>query len=114
MEAYRDQYATLFNNGRNVVVIGISVDADTTQAAWAREKEFPMLFASDAGGKVGQEYAAYDAKNAMDNRSLFVIGPDGRVASVTKPFNVLSGAAYTDLGNVVDRLTKNLPGSGAP
>ena len=37
MEAYRDQYATLFNNGKKVVVIGISVDADTTQANWARE-----------------------------------------------------------------------------
>ena len=77
MEAYRDQYATLFKNGRNVVVIAVSVDADTTQAAWAREKEFPVLFASDAGGRVGQLYDAYDAKNAMDNRSLFVIGPDG-------------------------------------
>ena len=52
MEAYRDQYASLFKNGRNVVVIGVSVDADTTQAAWAREKEFPVLFASDAGRPV--------------------------------------------------------------
>src|SRR4051794_34951641 len=114
MEAYRDQYATLFNNGRNVVVIGISADADTTQAAWAREKEFPMLFASDAGGRVGQLYDAYDAKNAMDNRSLFVIGADGRIAYVVKPFNVLSGAAYTDLGAVVDSLAKLAPGGGLP
>ena len=29
MEAYRDQYATLFNNGKKVVVLGISVDPDT-------------------------------------------------------------------------------------
>ena len=35
MEAYRDQYATLFNNGRNVDVIGISVDPDTALASWA-------------------------------------------------------------------------------
>jgi peroxiredoxin Q/BCP len=104
MEAYRDQYASLFKNGRNVVVIGVSVDADTTQAAWAREKEFPVLFASDAGGKVGQLYDAYDAKNAMDNRSLFVIGPDGRIAHIMKPFNVLSAGAYTELGNVIERL----------
>src|SRR3954452_14292927 len=98
MEAYRDQYATLFNNGRNVVVIGVSVDADTTQAAWAREKEFPILFASDSGGRVGKQYDAYDAKNAMDNRSLFVIGADGRIAYVAKPFNVNSADAYTELG----------------
>jgi thioredoxin-dependent peroxiredoxin len=109
MEAYRDQYATLFKNGRNVVVIAVSVDADTTQAAWAREKEFPVLFASDAGGRVGQQYEAYDAKNAMDNRSLFVIGADGRIGYVVKPFNVLSAAAYTDLASAVDRLTKSIP-----
>src|SRR5258706_13556419 len=114
MEAYRDQYVSLFKNGRNVVVIAVSVDADTTQAAWAREKEFPVLFASDAGGRVGQLYEAYDAKNAMDNRSLFVVGADGRIAYVVKPFNVLSASAYPDLGNVIDRLTKSTPAGGTP
>ena len=104
MEAYRDQYATLFNNGRNVVVLGISVDADTTLASWAREEDFPVLFASDPGGKVGQLYAAFDAKNKLDNRSLFVVRPDGRIAYVTKPFKVLTPAAYTELAAVVDGL----------
>jgi peroxiredoxin len=104
MEAYRDQYATLFNNGRNVVVIGISVDADTTLASWAREEDFPVLFASDPGGKVGQMYAAFDTKNKVDNRSLFGFRPDGRIAYVTKPFKVLTPSAYTDLAAVVDSL----------
>ena len=61
MEAYRDQYATLFNNGRKVVVIGISVDADTALASWARDSEFPVVFASDTAGTVGTAYGAYDA-----------------------------------------------------
>jgi peroxiredoxin len=105
MEAYRDQYATLFNNGRNVAVIGISVDPDTAQASWARDEEFPIVFASDPGGKVGQLYAAYDAKNKMDNRSLFVVRPDGRIAYVTKPFKVLTPSAYTELAAIVDSLS---------
>ena len=104
MEAYRDQYATLFNNGNKVVVIGISVDADTAQASWARDEGFPMLFASDPGSKVGQLYAAYDAKNKVDNRSLFVVRPDGRIAYVTKPFKVLTPSAYTELAAIVDSL----------
>jgi|SRR4026208_26445 peroxiredoxin len=104
MEAYRDQYATLFNNGRNVVVIGISADPDTTLASWAREEDFPNLFASDPDGKAGQLYSAYDAKNKLDNRSLFVVGPDGRVAYVTRPFKVLTPSAYTELAAVVDSL----------
>src|SRR3954471_8312585 len=105
MEAYRDQYATLFNNGRNVTVIGISVDADTTLASWAREEDFPIVFASDPGGKVGQLYGAFDAKNKLDNRSLFVVGPDGRVTYVAKPFKVMTPAAYTELAAAVDSLS---------
>ena len=105
MEAYRDQYATLFHNGRNVAVIGISVDADTMQANWARESSFPIVFASDLGGVVGKTYAAYDAKNSMDNRSLFVVAPDGRIAYIAKPFKVLAPASYTDLGHAIDKLS---------
>ncbi|MBC7785497.1 MAG: peroxiredoxin family protein [Burkholderiales bacterium] len=102
MEAYRDQYATLFNNGRNVVVIGISVDPDTTLASWAKDEDFPFLFASDPGSRVGKLYGAYDAKNNVDNRSLFVVSPDGRIAYVTKPFKVLTPSAYTELAAIVD------------
>jgi peroxiredoxin len=104
MEAYRDQYATLFNNGRKVVVIGISVDADTTLASWARDASFPMLFASDTGGAVGRLYGAFDARNKLDDRSLYVIGADGKVAYHVRPFNQVSAKAYTDLAAVIDRL----------
>jgi len=104
MEAYRDQYATLFNNGRNVTVIGVSVDPDTALASWARDEDFPVVFASDPDGAVGQRYDAFDAKNKLDNRSLFVIRPDGRIAYVTKPFKVLTPSAYTELAAVVDSL----------
>ncbi|MEX2110948.1 MAG: redoxin domain-containing protein [Gemmatimonadaceae bacterium] len=112
MEAYRDQYATLFNNGRNVVVIGISVDADTTLAAWAKEADFPLLFLSDVGGQAGQRYGAHNPKNEMDDRSLFVIRPDGRVGYVTRPFKVLTPGAYTELGAVVDSLALPPPDDG--
>jgi peroxiredoxin len=110
MEAYRDQYATLFNNGRNVVVIAMSVDADTTLAAWAKEQDFPLLFLSDPGGQVGRLYGAHSEKNKMDDRSLFVIRPDGRVGYVTRPFKVLTPGAYTELGAVVDSLAPPVDG----
>ena len=109
MEAYRDQYATLFNNGRDVVVIGVSVDADTTLASWARDASFPFLFGSDVGGVVGRRYAAFDEKNRVDNRSLYVIGPDGRIAYHTKAFRQMAADAYTELGAVVDRLAPPAP-----
>jgi len=105
MEAYRDQYATLFNNGRKVIVLGVSVDSDTTLAAWAREADFPMLFASDTGGRVGRLYGAFNERTKLDDRSLFVIGPDGRIAHRMQPFNQLSAAAYEELARVIDRLS---------
>jgi len=105
MEAYRDQYATLFNNGRNVVVIGVSVDPDTALFSWARDAAFPMLFASDHDGKVGTLYGAYNPQNKVDNRSLYVIAPDGRIAYKAQPFRQMSADAYTELGAVVDSLS---------
>jgi peroxiredoxin len=109
MEAYRDQYATLFNNGRKVVVIGISVDPDTAQYSWARDAAFPMLFASDPDGKVGMSYGAYDEKNKMDNRTLYVIGPDGVIAYKAQPFRQSSADAYTELAAAVDKLAPPPP-----
>ena len=41
MEAYRDQYATLFNAGHGVTVIGISADPDTALASWAHDLGTP-------------------------------------------------------------------------
>ena len=103
MEAYRDQYATLFKNGRNVVVIGVSVDADTTQAAWAREKEFPVLFASDVGNEAGRRYGSVDVARKLDTRNLFVVSPEGRITHVMISFKVLSPDAYTELAAAVDK-----------
>src|SRR5579862_4795062 len=105
MEAYRDQYATLFHNGRKVAVIGISVDPDTMLANWANESSFPVVFASDKDGTIGKTYGAYDTAHKLDNRSLFVIAPDGHISHVVKPFNVLAPAAYTDLAKAVDAVT---------
>jgi len=104
MEAYRDQYATLFNNGRKVAVIGISVDADTTLASWARDENFPMLFGSDVGGKVASLYDTYDVAHKTDTRTLFVIDPAGKVAFIQRPFHVLAAKDYTDLGAMIDKL----------
>ena len=95
MEAYRDQYAKLFNNGKNVIVLGVSVDADTTLASWARDQQTPLVYASDAGQKVGKLYGA--TSGAVDDRTLFVIDPAGKIVKRMQPFNALSQAAYEDL-----------------
>lgn len=111
MDAYRDQYATVYNGGNNVVLLAISVDPDTMLAAWAREKNYPFRFLSDSTGAIGRRYGAYDLENKMDNRTLFVIGPDGKIASVQAPFREIDPTAYRQLEAVVDSIAKPAPGS---
>ena len=112
MEAYRDQYATLFNGGKKVVLIGISVDPDTALTSWMKDANLPFIFASDADGAVGTKYGAYMPANKMDNRSLYVIGPDGKIAYKAQPFRQSSADAYTELGEAIDKLSP--PSGGKP
>ena len=111
MEAYRDQYATLFNGGKKVVVIGISKDADTTLGNWARESGFPNLFASDPDQTVAKLYGSADNPGG-DTRNVFIVGPDGRIVSRILKFNVLSADAYTELGKDVAATLNNPTGGG--
>jgi peroxiredoxin Q/BCP len=104
MNAYRDQYATLFQNGRNVVLTAISADPDTALASWARDSEFPFLFASDTGTAVARKYGALADNPGMTNRNLFVVGPDGRVAYRATPFREVDATAYKELGAAIEKV----------
>ena len=112
MEAYRDQYATLFNNGRKVVLLGVSVDPDTTLASWARETAYPGLYASDSGQVIGKAYGSI--RGTLDSRNLFIVGPDGRITYRVINFNVLSQDAYTELEKAVDQAAGTTAGGASP
>jgi peroxiredoxin len=99
MEAYRDQYAKLFDSGRNVVVLAVSVDADTTLASWARDLQTPVLFGSDVRQIVGRRYGS--TRGGVDNRNLFVIDSAGRIVKRMTPFNELAQASYDELEQAV-------------
>ncbi len=104
MDAYRDQYATLFKNGRGIVLIAISADPDTALASWARDSEFPFLFASDSGLAVGRRYGALASEApGLTNRNLFVVGPDGRIIYRAVPFREVDASAYRELGTAIQR-----------
>ncbi len=104
MHAYRDQYAQLFNAGRNVVLIAISADAPDVLASWAKDDEFPFLMASDADLEVGRMYGALSPRGPLTNRNLFVVGPDGKIAYRAVPFREIDPAAYEELGEAIRKL----------
>ena len=114
MHAYRDQYATLFRSGQDVVLIAISTDPADALASWARDDQFQFLMASDTGAVVGKLYGAYSAKYGLDNRTLFVVGPDGKIAHVQAPFREIDPAAYRELGAALDSLAPARPTTSPP
>lgn len=113
MEAYRDQYAQLFNEGRNVVLMGISNDSPEDLGSWLKDADFPFLFASDAGNN-GATYEAFGGSlrgnDMVDSRSVIVVGPDGRVAGVIPQFRQVDPTAYTELAEIIDRVTPDPEG----
>ncbi len=108
MTAYRDQYASLFNNGRNVVLMGISNDSPEAMASWAKDADFPFLFASDAGNE-GATFTKFGgglrANHMVDRRAVIVVAPDGTIAHVIERFNQNDPQAYAELAEVIDRIT---------
>ena len=104
MTGYRDQWATLFNGGKGIQVIAISMDADTTQADWAKEASLPMTFASDMKGEAGKLYGAWTDGRPVENRLLYVVGPDGRIKWTAKPFKPMVADSYTELGDQLKKV----------
>ena len=107
MDAYRDQYAQLFGDKNKVVLLAISVDPDTTLAAWAKEKGYTWTFLSDSGSVVGKAYGAVrmlQNGGMIDNRTLFIVDKNGKIAHVMAPFREVDAAAYTELGEAIKRI----------
>ena len=91
-----------------MVVIGISNDSVEELASWAKDADFPFLFASD-GANDGATYAAFGGglrdNDMVDSRSVIVVGPDGRISGVIPQFQQVDPTAYEALGAMVDAVT---------
>lgn len=104
MQAYRDQYAKLFHDGKNVVLIAISADSADALASWAHDAQFPFLMASDVGSVIGKEYGAYAPQYHVDDRALFIVGPDGRIAWAVPDFKEIDPQAYVQLAAAINHV----------
>lgn len=104
MTSYRDQYATLFNAGKDVVLLAISNDADTTQTNWAKEANFPFTFVSDKDGAIGLKYGSMtETAKTAERRYLYVIDPSGKIVHTAKQFQPARPQDYTDLGDAIKK-----------
>jgi peroxiredoxin Q/BCP len=102
MEAYRDQYASVFRGGRGVSIFAISPDAPEALASWAADADFPVLFGSDVGGEAAEAFGVGRRGNGMpQSRAVVVVDPEGRVSWATSVFREIDPTAYEELAAAV-------------
>lgn len=94
MRTFAEQYDSLF--GPDVTVVGISTDSVTTHNRFAASLSVPFRLLSDPEQRVSKQYASKDS-GGFNRRTVYVIGPDGKIKYRNLKFNALDPQAYSDL-----------------
>jgi peroxiredoxin Q/BCP len=76
LSAFRDRYDDMF--GADAVVLGVSNDSLETHREFAERLGLPFRLLSDLDQSVAAKYGSKD-KGGRNRRTVYVIGPDGRV-----------------------------------
>lgn len=99
LSKFRDEFASLFGEG--VTVLPVSVDDMSSHAGWAADMHFPFALVSDTSGAIARSYGSIEAGRPYTNRTVFVIGKDGRVVWRELRFGALDQHAYDALAAAV-------------
>lgn len=99
LQTFADQYDTLF--GPDVVVLGVSSDSLESHKRFAASLDLPFRLLSDPDLTVARKYASNGGEGRA-KRTVFVIGPDGRVKYRNMKFNALDPKDYSALGSAVE------------
>ena len=86
-----------------MTLLAVSVDPIGELASWAKDRNYPFRFLSDPDGKVGKLYGAFESKYKLDNRTLYVIAPSGKISYVAAEFQEVDPQAYVTLGEAVQK-----------
>ena len=100
MRTFAERYDSLF--GSDVVVVGISTDPLETHSRFAASLDLPFRLLSDPTQEVARRYASNDRSGYL-RRTVYVVGPDGKVQYRNLRFNVLDPKHYAELGAAVRR-----------
>jgi thioredoxin-dependent peroxiredoxin len=98
MKTFAQQYDSLF--GPDVVLVAISTDSVQTHNRFASSLNLPFRLLSDPNQHVSKQYASKDA-GGINRRTVYVIGPDGRVKFRNLRFNSLDPQDYSELRSAI-------------
>jgi peroxiredoxin Q/BCP len=99
LNKFRDEFSTIFGSG--TTVLPISVDSVESHVGWAHDAHFPFTLVTDANGKIAGDYGSMTAGRSYANRTVFVVGKDGRVVYRDMKFGALDQHAYDALAGAV-------------
>ena len=103
MRTFAEQYDSLF--GPDVVLVGISSDSVQTHSRFAASLGLPFRLLSDPDQRVSKQYASKDSEG-YNRRTIYVVGPDGRVRFRKLSFNALDPKDYAELRGAVRNATR--------
>jgi peroxiredoxin Q/BCP len=92
---FRDEYATMFGEG--VVVLPTSIDSLGSHASWAKDAHFPFAMIADQQSELARKYGSQGTARPNFQRTVFVIGKDGKIAYRDTRFNALAQDGYDTL-----------------
>ncbi len=94
LQTFAEQYDSLF--GSEVTLVGISSDSVATHGRFAASLGLPFRLLSDPEQRVSKQYSSKDS-GGHNRRTVYVIGPDGRVKYRNMKFNALDPKSYSEL-----------------
>ena len=92
---FRDEYTTMFGEG--VVVLPTSIDSLGSHSSWAKDAHFPFAMIADEKSELATKYGSQGTNRPNFQRTVFVIGKDGKVAYADTRFNALAQDPYDRL-----------------
>ncbi len=97
MRTFAEQYDSLF--GSDVVVLGVSADSVETHVRFASSLNLPFRLLSDPGQQVARKFGSNGPEYMR--RTVYVVGPNGRVTYRNLRFNALDPKHYAELAGAV-------------
>jgi peroxiredoxin Q/BCP len=94
MRTFAEQYDSLI--GPDVVLVAISTDSVETHRRFATSLKLPFRLLSDPDQRISKLYASKDP-NGYNRRTVYIVGPDGRVRFRDLRFNALDPQDYAEL-----------------
>ena len=82
-------------------MLPISADSVSSHVSWGSEMKFPFALVADPSLSTIEKYGSRMGTMQMANRTVFVVGKDGKIVYREMKFGALSEDAYTALAAAV-------------